>query len=175
MSISNQISKMSVFLGKCCGVFYFTAILLSVYEVFLRYFLKKPTAWGFETIMILVGLAWLMSIGAITQQNRHITVTFLEIIVPKKVWKIMQKIAILLSLAAVAGLLWASLPPALHALQHIERSGTAFNPASPSLIKAMLAVACVIYILQLLVNLFKSSEETLNEIQLSTSKTKTRR
>ncbi len=159
MSVHHQlfetISKISVFIGKCCGVFYFTAILLSVYEVILRYIFDAPTAWAFEVIMILVGLAWLLSIGAVTQQNRHITVTFLEIVVSKKVWRIMQKIAIILSLLAVLGLLWAAFPPAIHAIKYVERSGSAFNPPSPSLMKVMLAVACILYILQLMANLFR--------------------
>lgn len=76
-----HMGKISVFLGKACGVFYIAAIALSVYEVFMRYALDAPTSWTFETIMVLVATAWLFCVGAITQQRRHITVTTMELLV----------------------------------------------------------------------------------------------
>lgn len=151
---SEYVSKSSVFLGKTCAIFYLSAIGLSVIEVFMRYVLDAPTAWTTETVMALCGTAWLLSIGAVTQQNRHITVTAVELLVGERLWNRMSRIAILVSILAAAGMFWAAFDPAVSSLTSIERSGSAFNPPTPSFMKVMLALACVLYALQLLANFF---------------------
>ena len=93
--------RVSVFLGMTCGAFYIAAIALSVYEVFMRYALGAPTSWTSETIMMLVATAWLLCVGAVTQQRRHITVTTMELLVGEEVWNRLTKVAIALSMIAV--------------------------------------------------------------------------
>lgn len=95
----------SAFLGQACGMFYVTAIALSVYEVFMRYALSAPTAWTSETIMMLVATAWLLCVGAVTNERRHITVAKMELLVGATLWRRMKKLAILLSMIAVTGLI----------------------------------------------------------------------
>lgn len=153
--LSEAIGRFSVFLGQACGVFYLAAIALSVYEVFTRYVLDTPTVWTTEVIMALCASAWLLSAAAVTQQNRHITVTVMELVVSRRTWAIMRRIGIVISIVAILGLLWASFTPSLRAIAHIERSGSAFNPPVPSYLKVMIMVALVLYVLQLFANLLK--------------------
>lgn len=147
------IGKLSVFLGKATGPFYLGAIGLSVYEVFTRYVLNDPTAWTTEAVMGLCATGWMLSVGAVTQQHRHITVTVMELVVGKTIWNRMRKLALVLSLTAVAGLSWANWGPMTRAVAHIERTGSAFNPPLISYLKVMLSVVAVVYFLQLLANL----------------------
>lgn len=149
------VGKISVFLGKTCGMFYLTAIGLSVFEVFMRYAVNAPTAWTTETVMTLCATAWLLCVGAVTQQRRHITVTVLEIVVGEKNWKRLVKIATVISMFGVGGLLWAAWGPGIHSITHLERSGSAFNPPVPSYLKVMLVLACTLYFLQLIANLIE--------------------
>lgn len=144
---------LSVLLGKACGSFYLTAIGLSVYEVFTRYLLDAPTVWTTEAVMACCATAWMVSAGAITQQNRHITVTSMELLVGAAAWLVLRRIALALSLLAVAGLTWAMSGPALRAAVQLERSGSAFNPPLPSYLKVMLALACLVFALQLFAKL----------------------
>jgi len=143
------IDQASVFVGRACGVFYVLAILLSVYEVFSRYVLDEPTTWTTEIIMALCGSAWLLSVGAVTQQNRHITVTVLEVVLSKKTWHYFQIVAVALSILAVLGLMWASWEAFTNSFSRIERSGSAFNPPLPSYLKILIEFALALYILQL--------------------------
>lgn len=147
------VGKLSVFLGKACGVFYFAAIFLSVYEVFMRYALGAPTSWTSETIMMLVATAWLFCVGAVTQQRRHITVTTMELLVGETIWNRMKKIAIALSMLGVAGLIIMLWGPMLKVLQSPQTTGSAFDPPSPTYIKTAFFVAACLYFLQLLANL----------------------
>ena len=145
--------RLSVFFGKACGVFYLAAIALSVWEVFTRYVLDSPSVWTTEGVMAMCATAWLLSAGAVTQQHRHITVTVMEMVVGQRTWNRMCRVAIVFSLLAVAGLIWACWQPMVHATANIERSGSAFNPPLPSYLKVMIVVALSVYALQLVANL----------------------
>lgn len=156
------IGRVSVFLGKACGPFYLTAIFLSVYEVFLRYALGSPTSWTSETIMMLVATAWFLCVGAITQQRRHITVTTMELLIGEILWRRLSRFAILLSMAAVAGLIYAGWKPMLSTLQkaaegYMVTSGSAFDPPVPTYLKTMIVIAAFLYLAQLFANLITPS------------------
>ena len=148
-----SVGRLSVFLGKACGPFYLAAIGLSVYEVVTRYGFDRPTVWTTEAVMACCATAWMLSAGAITQQNRHITVTSMELLVGARTWRLLRRLALGLSLLAVLGLFWAMSGPASRAVMQLERSGSAFNPPLPSYLKALLAVSCLIYALQILARL----------------------
>ncbi|MGP9568974.1 TRAP transporter small permease subunit [Halomonas sp. AOP5-B2-8] len=156
--IVEHIGRFSVFVGQACGVFYAVAIMLSVYEVFTRYAMGTPTVWTTEVITALCATAWLLSVGAVTQQHRHITVTVMEMLVGHRAWARMRVISIVLSLVAVLGLLWTNVNPFLHAITSIERSGSAFNPPLPTYLKVMIVVALLLYTAQLIANLLDTRD-----------------
>ncbi|MEM9782086.1 MAG: TRAP transporter small permease subunit [Pseudomonadota bacterium] len=145
--------RVSVFLGRACGIFYLAAICLSIYEVFMRYALNAPTSWTSETILVLVATAWLFCVGAVTQRRRHITVTTMELLVGPAIWRRMQKVAIFLSLIGVLSLIIMLWGPMIAVLQSPQTTGSAFDPPSPTYIKTAFFVAACLYFLQLLANL----------------------
>ncbi len=154
--------RISVFLGKACGMFYLAAISLSVYEVVMRYAFDAPTSWTSETIMALVATAWLFCVGAVTQQRRHITVTTMELVVGPVVWQRMRKFAIFLSLLGVAGLVIMLWGPMVKVLKSPQSTGSAFDPYIPTYIKTAFVFAAILYFLQLLAN-FLTPSTKLNE------------
>ncbi|KPD11876.1 TRAP transporter small permease subunit [Phaeobacter sp. 11ANDIMAR09] len=153
------IGRLSVFLGKACGVFYLAAIGLSVYEVFMRYALGAPTSWTSETIMALVATAWLFCVGAVTQQRRHITVTTMELLVGEQVWRRMKRIAIVISMLGVGGLIIMLWGPMVKVLAAPQTTGSAFDPPIPTYVKTAFFFAGALYFLQLLANLFTPSKD----------------
>ncbi|MGR3749649.1 TRAP transporter small permease subunit [Paracoccus sp. (in: a-proteobacteria)] len=166
-SFIDGIGRLNVFLGKACGVLYVAAILLSLYEIVARYALNQPTVWTPEIIMSLCATAWLLSAGTVTQQNRHITVTVMELVVGHRVWTMMRRAALVASMLAVAGLFWASWPSFMRTVGHLERSGSAFNPPLPSYLKFMILVALILYLLQLLANLLGDKNAVQHDRGLS--------
>lgn len=147
------IGKISVFLGKACGAFYVAAIALSIYEVFMRYALGAPTSWTSETIMALVATAWLLCVGAVTQQRRHITVTTMELLVGDVIWARMKKFAIVIAMIGVAGMVIMLWGPMIKIIKAPQTTGSAFDPHTPTYVKTMFVVAGVLYFLQLFANL----------------------
>lgn len=150
---SGGISRVSVFLGYACSVLYAACIVISVYEVVMRYGFGTPTAWSFELVMALCATAWILSSGYVTQQNRHIAVTMLELLVPPRVWRYFQLAGLLVSLFALSALAWAAWEPAHQSLAFLERSGSAFNPPLPAYLKVLLVFGALLYVLQLLANI----------------------
>ncbi len=162
------IGKISVFIGHACGVLFFACILISTMEVVLRYAFDRPTTWSFEVVMALCATVWIMSIGYVTEKRRHIAITMLELVVSKRIWNILLLVQMIVAVFAIIMLLWALYNPVISALTHLERSGSAFNPALPAYLKTMLSVGGFLYLLQLSANIiiwFKKSntENTNNE------------
>lgn len=145
--------RVSVFIGYACAVLVFACVLLSVFEVIMRYGFNAPTQWTFETVMVVCATAWVMSSGYVTERKRHIAITFLELLVPPRVWRVLELIAMLVAVFAILVLIWAAWEPAAMALHGMERSGSAFNPPMPAYLKAALIVGAVLYLLQLLANI----------------------
>lgn len=145
--------KVSVFVGRCCGVLYLAAIALSLCEVFFRYALDAPTAWAAESVTALCASAWLLSAAAVTRQRRHIIVTALELLAGAAAWRRMAKFAILLAMLAFAGLLAACWEPMISSLRAVQRSGSAFNPPTPTYFKTLIVASCVLCLFQLAANL----------------------
>lgn len=155
----NAMGRVSVFLGKVCGMFYLAAIGLSVYEVVMRYVFDAPTSWTSETIMALVATAWLFCVGAVTQQRRHITVTTMELVVGPVIWRRTKRVAIVLSLLGVAGLVIMLWGPMVKVLETPQTTGSAFDPYLPTYIKPAFVAAAILYFLQLLANLLTLSAD----------------
>ena len=59
--------------------------VITTYEVVMRYVFGNPTQWAFEMVMVLCASAWMISVGYITRHRRHIGITVLYILAPKKV------------------------------------------------------------------------------------------
>lgn len=161
----DSVGKLSVFLGKACGVFYLTAIALSVFEVVMRYAFNEPTSWTSETIMVLVATAWLLCVGAVTQQRRHITVTTMELVLGERLWLRLKKVAIFISLIGVGGLVIMLWNPMVKVLKMPQTTGSAFDPPSPTYIKTMLVVAGCLYFLQLVANLLEPNQKSADPVK----------
>lgn len=161
-----NIGKLSVFLGQICGVFYVAAIGLSTFEVFMRYVFNAPTSWTSETIMVLVATAWLVCVGAVTQQRRHITVTTMELVIGERAWARLSKVAILITIAGVIGLIIMLWGPMVKIIANPQTTGSAFDPPSPTYIKTLLVAAAFLYLLQLIANFFTPSEKLKKTTEL---------
>lgn len=145
--------RISVFIGHALTIPLFLCLALSIYEVVMRYFFHAPTQWTFETLMVLCATAWVMSAGLVTQRKRHITITVLETVVPARVWRRLELLALVAAVAGISVLLFAAIEPTVSAVASMKRSGSAFNPPEPTYMRVLLLTGCVLYLLQLLANI----------------------
>lgn len=158
------IDRFSVFIGQACSVLLFTCIAVSAWEVVMRYGFDRPTVWTIELAMALCASAWVLSVGYVTQRNRHISITMLELLVGPRVWRLFRLFQMLISIGAIFVLLLALWDPAVKALSRVEHSGTAMNSIQPTILKVLLAIGCVLYLLQLLANVIHWAQGTESEV-----------
>lgn len=148
-------------LGDVVTWLYVIAVLISFYEVIMRYFFNSPTVWVHETTTAIVGMA--MAYGGIYCfcNESHISVTILRDRFPKK-WQ--KRIAIfvdfLVMLFAVGGgyamyymTSRAILTPAGEF--YMQRSGSAMNSYWPTVTKIFILFVFVILLLQAFLHLLK--------------------
>lgn len=89
-----HIEKMNFFdrtiirIGNLISILYFLGVIITVYEVFLRYVLDRPTIWAHETTLFFVGIAMLYGGSYCMTNDGHIKVTFIRDAMPKTLQKI---------------------------------------------------------------------------------------
>ena len=130
-------------------------ILLS--EVFLRYVLNAPTVWAHETTTFLCGISFLYGGLFCASRDSHIRVVLLYDLLPPRGRRAMDVVISLASALAAAFFAYAAWLMVGNALWspggdlHLERSGSAWNPPTPALVKTFLLVMLVLLTLQYIV------------------------
>jgi len=148
-------------LGDVVTWLYVLAVLISFYEVIMRYFFNSPTVWVHETTIAIVGMA--MAYGGIYcfSNDSHISVEIVRDLFPKK-WQ--KRIAIfvdfLVLIFSIGGTyaMWymtsrAIITPA--GTFYMQRSGSAMNSVWPTVTKIFILIVFVILVLQALLHLIK--------------------
>lgn len=152
-AVSLFISRVSIAIGYACAPLYLVSLVVAVREVIMRYFFHAPSDWAFEVTLTLCAVAWALSVGYVGQQNRHIAITFLHDLVSPSSKRILDIVTLLLTALAFFALSYATFEPAYEALMRMERTGSAFNPPMPALLKPILFLSAVLGVVQTLANL----------------------
>lgn len=135
------------------------AVLISFYEVIMRYFFDSPTVWVHETTTAIVGMA--MAYGGIYcySKNSHIRVTLVADMLPPKVRKVVDIFINILVLAFSVTGLYAMYFVTYRAILtpdgrfYLQRSGSAMNSTWPTFTKIFIFMVFSILILQALTHL----------------------
>lgn len=150
-----------VILGDVVTWLYVVAVLISFYEVVMRYFFNSPTVWVHETTTAIVGMA--MAYGGIYcfSNESHIKVTIVRDLFPK-VWQ--KRIAIfvdflvfLFSVGGAYAMYYMTSRAVINPAGefYMQRSGSAMNSVWPTLTKIFILVVFLILIVQVLLHLLK--------------------
>lgn len=141
--------------GIAVSVFYLVAALATLYEVFSRYVLNQPTYWAFETVMVTVAAAWMLSAGYVTMKKRHIAITVIHNIAsPKTRWRL-DLFAMVIGVIALYMFLTDAPIRAYDSVGRIEKSGSAFNSPLPMMMKSLMVIGAFMYLAQLMLNLHR--------------------
>lgn len=152
---ADLMDRFSVFVGNGYSVFFFAGITVSALEVVMRYGFDAPSDWSAEVAMTLCASAWVLSVGFVTQRQRHIAITMVEMLVGPAVWRLFRLFQMVIAVGAIGVLTVALWAPAQRAVSHAEHSGSAMNSVEPAYLKALLVVGCVLYLLQLQANIVR--------------------
>ncbi|MGP6087938.1 TRAP transporter large permease subunit [Antarctobacter jejuensis] len=141
--------------GIAISSFYLVAALATLYEVFSRYVLNAPTFWAFETVMVTVAAAWMLSAGYVTLKKRHIGITVIHGLTTKRQQWWLDLFAMLVGVVALYMLLTDAPIRAYVSVERVEKSGSAFNSPLPMMMKSLMVVGAFMYLAQLMMNLHR--------------------
>ena len=158
LSFIDHISK---FVGLAVSQLYLLCALITCYEVISRYIFNSPTQWAFETVMVLCASAWMLSAGYITLHKRHIGITVIYIMVSKAKQWYLDLFAYIIGIISLWFFVDDTLVRAIESVMMTEKAGSAWNSPQPLILKTMLVTGAVIYLTQLLVNLYRHFESKL--------------
>ncbi len=148
-------------IGNVIGWLYFVAVVISVFEVIMRYGFNRPTSWAHETTLMLVGIGMLWGGAYCMAEDRHIRVTVVRDAMAPKVRLIIDVIVGVLTLLFCLGLAWAGYIMTQKAIFdptgafRLQRSGSAFNSPAPALVKTILFIVVVLMTLQAVLQLWR--------------------
>lgn len=153
--VPRSVDHLNRMTGLAVSQFYLVCVTVTVWEVFARYVLNLPTYWAFEVVMVFCSSAWLLSAGYVTLFGRHIGITvFREMAGPRLGWWL-DGAAMVIGIVALTLFIDDNMLRSLSALKAIERTGAGFNSPQPTLLKTALTIGSLLYLAQLLVNLWR--------------------
>ncbi len=169
-AIIRAVDRFNQFVGLSVAHLYLICVVITIYEVTMRYFFNSPTQWAFEVVMVVCASAWALSGGYITMRRSHIAITVVYERTRGRVRFYLDLFISLVSMAAMFTFAYSLWGPMEHAVMSLERSGTSFNSPEPMILKTLLFVGAVMYGVQLVVNLVKllsghgiEKQDTLSE------------
>jgi tripartite ATP-independent transporter DctM subunit len=145
----------SHFVGIAVSTLYMIAAIATLWEVIARYVFNAPTQWAFEVVMVLCATSWMLSSGYVTLKQRHIGITVFHVLASERVRWWLDLFAMLVGITALFLLLTDAAIRAYTAIDHVERTGSAFNSPMPMILKVLLMLGGFLYLAQLTVNLHR--------------------
>ena len=133
------------------------SMLVLLNEVVLRYLFNAPTIWAHETTIFLCGAAFLYGGLYCTARDRHIRVVLIYQWLSPKVRRGLDVVISLICTVASGIFAWAAWLMVQRAAFRpdgsfrLERSGSAWDPVYPGLIKVFLLIVMAIMAVQFLV------------------------
>lgn len=129
-------------------------VLITTFEVVMRYLFVSPTLWVNELTLWLGSAIFLMA-GVYTMQRRaHIRITAVYDIVPPPVRKVFDVIATLTVVGYAALLIAPGFEIAWDTMMRWERFGTYWNPPIPATVKPLVIIATFLVAVQAINNLY---------------------
>ena len=163
-NFNKSVDSFSRFLGLTVGNLYIVAAFFTVLEICLRYFTDASMQWVFELVMVLCAAAWMFSAGFVTLQRRHIGITVFYLMASER-WKWRWDLfAMVIGVFALFMLTSDTLVRALESIDITERSGSAWNPPLPMVLKTILCLGLFLYLVQLMVNLSRHFQSRIFQI-----------
>lgn len=148
MSSIPFIDRISIRLGNAASYLFIVAVVLTAYEVMMRYLFDAPTTWVFDVVVAISGVAFLVGGTYTLQQDGHIRITSLVGLFPPEVQRWIRIVNTVIMLAYLATLSYGAFGYAKLSVSLMERTGTASNLPLPPIVKSALFISLVLMFIQ---------------------------
>lgn len=155
----NRFDQVIQRIGQAVAWLVFVAMLISVYEVIMRYGFNAPTDWAHETTTFLVATIFALGGPYALATNRHIQIRILldRLSPQKRSWLDLLNLLLgILFCLAIGYAAWILAFNATHAPDgswRLETSGSSWNPPLPAFIKIIILISIALMALQQVVRI----------------------
>ena len=149
----NPVDRISVFIGEKFSVVFLASVIVTVYEVVMRYVFNSPTIWVHDTAIALSATGFFLAGTYALQRREHIRISVVYDAMPARLRGVIDLINAALTATYFAFLLYAGLKQAIPSVKIPETTGHAWDVPIPAYLKSVLVVATAIMLAQALVQL----------------------
>ena len=147
----NPIDRLSILMGEKLSIVFLVSVIITAYEVFMRYGLNAPTIWVHDSAAALSATGFIMSGAYALQQDRHMRISVVYDIAPSEIKKILDLLNSIIIIAFLVLLTYTTIDQAIPSLEVMETSAHAWDVPIPAYLKALMVVGSAAMLAQSLV------------------------
>lgn len=155
----NIIRGISNWLGKIVSWFFLISVMITGYEVAMRYLFNSPTTWVFDLSLALSAAAIILSGSYVMKERDHIAITAVHYMLPEKIQRRLTQFNSLFVLLVCLCIAWAGWRFGMDALMRGESTGGSWDVPIPAIIKPLITVSAIVMSLQALVNFIEDMQK----------------
>ncbi|MDW6092524.1 TRAP transporter small permease [Vibrio rhizosphaerae] len=144
-----KIDSIFIRLGNWLSIIFFCVVVISFFEVVMRYVFDSPTTWVHETTTFIISLSLLYGGVACYADNKHIRMEFIKQIFSNKIQWYMELLVEIFMLIFILMLTYGAFCSARDAFISpfgtfkMQTSGTVLDTPFPALNKGFFLLTCV--------------------------------
>jgi TRAP-type C4-dicarboxylate transport system permease small subunit len=142
------LDRFAVALGNLLSWLFGFSVLITAYEVVMRYVFNSPTIWVHDLTVAVSAICFIFGGAFATARREHIRITTLHDRLPDGIRRCVDVVTDLATLLFLAALTWAAAGQAWRSILLVETSGHAWDVPIPPVVKAALALGAALMTLQ---------------------------
>ena len=150
MSTEPIVDRVSRAVGDALSVLFLVAVILTCYEVVMRYAFNAPTIWVHDMVIMVSAVCFVAGGAVASQRRNHIQMASYAGRVSPRVQRALDLVCHVLSALYLGMFLHGALQFAIPSLQLMETSGRAWDVPIPAFLKGALAVGIALMLAQTL-------------------------
>jgi len=144
-------------IGEWTSWLFVAGVIVTVYEVVLRYVFARPTIWAQELTILISAAAFVVGGLYSLERREHIAITiFSDRMRGGLKWSV-ELLGTILGIVFLAAVVWGGRREAWEALTQWQTTATAFDSPTPAILKPLIVAIAAAMILQLIVNLVRKA------------------
>lgn len=171
-NVIEKIDSMFIRLGDWLSIIFFCVVVISFFEVVMRYVFNSPTTWVHETTTFIISLSLLYGGVACYAENKHIRMEFIKQKFSKKVQWYMELLVEMFMFIFILMLNYGAFCSARDAFISpfgkfkMQTSGTVLDTPFPAINKGFFLITCVailiLCILHITRHVLKKNDEIID-------------
>lgn len=150
MATEPIVDRVSRAVGDALSLLFLVAVVLTCYEVAMRYAFNAPTIWVHDMVIMLSAVCFVFGGAVASQRRNHIQMASYADRASPRVRRALDMICHVLSALYLAMFLHGALQFAIPSLKLMETSGRAWDVPIPAILKAVLAIGIALMLAQTL-------------------------